>query len=109
MKTIWKYPLIGKGTVIETVVNPRGDESTSWKTAILLPLKSKILYVGHDQVAPCLWVEVDTEHVPEPHVFQVIGTGHPIPENGTYLGTTTGGEWTKFPGRVLVWHVYEVH
>jgi hypothetical protein len=51
-----------------------------------------------DQVL--MWVEVDALVTPVTRVFQVFGTGHPIPGDYKYVGTAP----TPFG---LVWHVYE--
>lgn len=47
-----------------------------------------------------VWVEVDSDQPPEPIAFQCYGTGHPIPADADYIGTSIDGPF--------VWHVYEV-
>lgn len=47
------------------------------------------------------WAEQDPEVVPARRVFQVFGTGHPLPDGARWVGTCPriGG---------LVWHLYEL-
>lgn len=91
MKTIYKYPL--KTTTKQTITND--------------PIE-KLLHVGVDpQGVPCVWAEVDTEHITlmnaakvnSPTTVYVIGTGEEIPCNAeAYLGSFVIGQY--------VWHVY---
>lgn len=48
-----------------------------------------------------LWYEVESE-VPavHPHLFQIVGTGHPIPSGAAYLSSTEDGPF--------VWHLYRL-
>lgn len=65
---------------------------------LLLPDTARVVHVGM-QNDLCLWIELETE---EPYrnekTFIVIGTGHPVPQDGTYVGTVFDGPF--------VWHVY---
>lgn len=50
-----------------------------------------------------LWAVVDPEAAPTAHAFQVIGTGHPMPEGArTVVGTAVT------PSGRLVWHLVEL-
>ena len=90
MRAVWKYeiPITG-GTHTR-----------------LLPVGASIVRVGESAVTPSghvtFWAEVDDKETQEPRLFRVIGTGHEIRPNETYVGTVV------FPGRALVWHLFEV-
>lgn len=85
MKTIYKYPL------------------NLGRQVVLLPLGARVLTAQVQHETICLWAEVaDPEGKKERRTFNVVGTGHPIPNNpGVYIGTVQMQE-----GR-FVWHVYE--
>lgn len=52
------------------------------------------------------WATVDTETlIMEERRFEIVGTGHLIPENGVYVGTA---EVKVNNGGSLVWHLIEV-
>lgn len=85
MRTIWKYTL-----KVE-------DEQL-----IQIPKWSKPLCVQIQDGNPQMWVEVDTEQTFESRKFVTRGTGHPLPEYETYLGT-----YQLLRGD-LVFHVFEV-
>ena len=82
MQTIWKYVINGEG--------------------IDLPKGAVIRSTGHDPRGKlCIWVELDDEfdiELVERHKFHIIGSGHRIPDNGTYLGHVIAGHF--------VWHIY---
>ena len=83
MKTTYKYPL--QITDQQTVTMPAG---------------AQILHVGlgpHGDV--CLWALVDSGKPTELRHIVVTGTGHPVPDGVTYLGSVTSG--------IFVWHVWE--
>jgi hypothetical protein len=71
-----------------------------------MPVGSVIRHVGVQNGRITLWFETDfdlmgregSDHT-ETRRFAVRGTGHPIPEGATYLGTV---QMTPF-----VWHVFE--
>ena len=87
MRTIWKYELDIKDTLV-----------------INMPNGAKVLHVGTQQGEPCIWVEVDTEAEQVPYTFHIYGTGHPIKENKynkpMYLGTF------KIKNDSLIFHLY---
>ena len=104
MRTIWRY---------EVLVNDKPNE-------VRLLIGSNPLRVEHDSgslygVRPAnppkvhFWAEVYTETHTEASLienteirhFQVFGTGHEVPENAVYYGTTA-----REMG--LVWHLFEV-
>ena len=64
-----------------------------------MPLGAKILTLQLQDETPCFWAEVDTDASTEQRLFRILGTGHPLPEGLTYLGT--------FQLPPFVWHVYE--
>lgn len=83
MKTIYKYPLKVTDTQIMEI-----------------PAFSTMLTVQTQYKQPCLWVEVETDHVNEKVQIFTYGTGQEIKEQGIkYIGT-----YQPYPG--LVYHVY---
>ena len=82
-RTIHKYPI---ATPLAGIAAPRG-----WR----------VLTVQMQDDVPTIWAEVNPDAVWDTHLIEVVGTGHPLPdEPRTYLGTVQRGP--------LVWHVYEV-
>ena len=83
MKTVWKYTI---GITDEQF--------------IFVPIGAKPLYVNLDpNGVPCVWCDVEqfNERSGKLHI-KIRGTGHPSPENATYLGSFIQGPF--------VWHVY---
>jgi hypothetical protein len=71
------------------------------KTRVTMPIDSKIVAVGLDPSGElCLWAEVYPEWIQRGRDFVVVGTGHPVPDTGTYRGYAVMGPF--------VWHVYEL-
>lgn len=75
-------------------------------TKVHLPRNAKIVHVGiQKRYTVSAWYERSFEEAfatpYEEHVFQVYGTGHPIPLDAEYVGTVIDG--------ILVWHLYERH
>ena len=82
MHTIHKFPLI------------LDDIQT-----IMLTNNSQIVHVGQQNGQLMLWVQLYTEHsLDRPNRIHIRGTGHPIPENATFLNSVQVGEF--------VWHVF---
>ena len=84
MKTIWKYPLENK------------TEQT-----VLMPSGSKILtaQMQHDKIT--LWGIATTDLPKVPRNIEILGTGHPSPEQvREYIGTVQD-ECEE------VWHIFE--
>ena len=67
---------------------------------IRVPEGVVIRHVGSQEDRPVIWAEVDPEREWLPRAFCVIGTGHPIPNHATYIGTAVG--------MAFVWHIYEL-
>ncbi len=69
-----------------------------------LPGDHRLLRVrqhGEDEID--VWAEVDTASPPVFREFRVYGTGHELPADWSYVGTS----FDDAPGRLtLVWHVY---
>lgn len=88
MKTIWKFT-----TEIED--RPR----------LMLPAGARILSCALDRVDNLyaryfnLWAEVDNSAPREERRLRVIGTGHPLPNVGQFVGTIQDPPF--------VWHIYE--
>ncbi len=85
-RTIYKYP-------IEVT-----DEQT-----IYMHKDADILCVQMQHGRPCIWAMVDRDTSPDPHRFEVYGTGHTIrePEGLTYIGTF------QVRDGALVFHLFE--
>jgi hypothetical protein len=84
MKTVHKFVL--------GLINP--------VTAVQLPIKHKVLHVDEQHGEVTLWVELNTAHATQTHYFQIVGTGHPVPDGAEHVGTALV--------RQFVWHVYKV-
>lgn len=89
VRTVWKYDLtVGIENVLEIpCASPR-----------IVHVAAQYDHPGELQ----MWVEVHPDGPSSTRSFVIVGTGHPIPIGGTYVGTaiTDGGR--------LIWHVYEV-
>jgi len=85
MQTIWKYQLDLK------------DD----RHIIPMPKGATIISLGMQHGLPTFWAEVDPAAQIEPRYFQVHGTGHPIANGGTFIGTALS------PTNPFVWHIYE--
>lgn len=87
MKTIYKYTV-----------------DLSHLTGLALPPSAKVLRFGTQEGDMFIWVELDTQEPTEERFFQIIGTGHPLPELegriAEYVGTADQGPF--------VWHLYEL-
>ncbi len=68
---------------------------------IIIPSNAHILCVADQNGYPTLWIQVDPESQKTTiRTFLVYGTGQPINNSGTYLGSAIGPR--------SAWHVYEV-
>lgn len=83
MRTIWKF------TITE-------------QTKILVPEGSEILDVQIQNGEPQLWLMVDEEKPTVTRNFEVVGTGHDVPDEAKYIGT-----FQLLLGE-LVFHLFEV-
>jgi hypothetical protein len=84
MTTIWKYEL--DVTDIQAVPMPEG---------------AVIRHVGQQNGQLCVWAEVNASAPSVDLLFEIIGTGNPMPaRNRTYRGSVQVG--------IFVWHVYTV-
>jgi hypothetical protein len=87
VRTIWKYELAW----------------TDKPQPLLIPYMSMVLlgpYFAVQDGKLCIWAEVDTDAEPKEYVFHVRGTGHEVPPDVDYLGSTLTNE-----GR-YVWHLF---
>lgn len=88
MRKIFKYEVDGA----------QGD------VQIKMPALAEIVHVEHQSADPAVvtfWAEVDPDDETEIRTFHVYGTGHPIKDDGVYVGTS-------LVRPDLVWHLYEV-
>jgi hypothetical protein len=83
MRTIYKYPF-----------------KISSRFTLGLPYGSNIISAGIQGSLPVLWAEVDPEQREITRHLAVIGTGHQLPENATFIAT--------FQDPPFVWHLYEL-
>lgn len=83
MKSIWKF----------------GLEVTDEQT-VEMPVGAKPLSVQVQHGTPCLWALVDTKALKEKRVVQIFGTGHPVADEGDYVGTF------QIEGGALVFHAF---
>lgn len=84
-KAIWKYQV----------------EVTD-RQSVNMPAGAKILFVGVQYQAVCLWAEVDPDAPVRPRSVRIFGTGHLMPdEPGSYIGTF------MLDGGALVFHAYD--
>lgn len=65
---------------------------------IHLPINAKILTLQLQLGEPCIWAEVNPQGYSEVVTLLTFGTGHPIPEGCTYIGT--------YQRQQFVFHVY---
>lgn len=84
MKTIWKYEL------------PITDAPE-----VRMPSGARILScgLGRQNETILVWAEVNPDNPPTPCGFRIVGTGHPMPGVGEYVGTVQDVPF--------VWHIYE--
>lgn len=83
MRTIYKYPL-------------RPGLNT-----VSMHFNAHRLHVGDQDGVPTLWAQVNTDEPLVEQVYEVFGTGQPLPEHIGYMehvGTAVGP--------LFVWHVY---
>lgn len=81
---------------------------TIWKTTlavadvqqIQVPAGAEFLCAKEQQGHICVWFRCDPSAPIEPRKIAIVGTGHPAPADGRYLGTASlhGGE--------LMFHVF---
>lgn len=84
MKVIYKYPL-----AITDV------------QSIEMPVRSEILCVQMQLDKPCIWAKVETDEPSDVKTIRIYGTGHPIDEDGQYIGTF------QLQSEGLVFHVFD--
>lgn len=82
MKTIWKYPV------------PLAGEFS-----VDMPAGARIVEFGRQGGDLFVWAVVDDRASYEVRYFEIVGTGHPVPE-GEYVGTVHAAPF--------VWHLFEV-
>ena len=82
MKRIYKYKL------------PLTDQ-----IRIDLPLLTAFRHLEMQGDSLCMWAEVDPESPPKERTFYIVGTGHVVPSESTFLGTALCPPF--------VWHLYQ--
>lgn len=86
-KTTWKFQL----------------ETTDMQV-VEMPADAEILCIQAQFEAPCIWALVSPDAPKAPFVFEIFGTGHPVPEDGNreYIGTY------QLSGGALVFHCFRL-
>lgn len=94
MRTIYKYPV----------------DMAAPRFPVEMPGTIKVVHVQMQGDQPMMWVEVDPEMPEAEHDFAVVGTGHPVPFDGTVgSDTTTCGEHVgSWQDGIFMWHLYRV-
>lgn len=82
-RTVWKCPI-----------------TFATHTPTRMPAGSRLLWFDRDPTGTlAVWIET-TPGAPEvARDLHVVGTGHPVPEGATYVGTAIDG--------LFVWHLYD--
>lgn len=84
MKAIWKFPFKVNDTI-----------------KIYIPEGAKFLSVQTQDGVPCLWALVEPDAPKVLMLFDIYGTGHPMPDDpGVYIGTF------QLHGGALVFHLF---
>lgn len=86
MKTVWKFPL-----------------THEHQQTIHVPPKRSFLHAGYQRGTLCVWYEVDDHDDGEPLTIEIVGTGHSVHHEGTFLATVMTPQTEQW-----VWHLYEV-
>jgi hypothetical protein len=71
MRTVWKYPVA----------------ISDKPTVHAIPHNDVIVHVALQEGLPTLWAIVESDQETEERTFVVTGTGHPVPEDASYIGT----------------------
>lgn len=85
---IWKFPL----SWVQATNSPEFP-------TMIMPNDARILTLQVKDYIPTLWVLVNPENDLYEYRFQVVGTGHEVPD-GVYIGT-----WQD---DFFVWHLFEI-
>jgi len=67
-----------------------------------MPSDSRVIAVQVQFDVPTLWAQVDPKSPGVTKTFEWVGTGHPVPDDGEYVGTV------QVHGGAFVFHLYEV-
>jgi len=90
MKSIWKYPVEGGTDIIH----------------IEMPKDAEIISMQVQHGTPCIWAIVDDNNEKVDRVFEIIGTGHSLPEL-RYLERKFIDTF-QVNGGSLVFHLFEL-
>ena len=83
MQTIWK-----------TVLRPADVQE------ITVPAGAKFLCAREQHEEICVWYRCDPDQPKVPRGVAIVGTGHPAPDDGKYIGTAS------LRGGALMFHVF---
>lgn len=81
---------------------------TIWKAAlhpmdvqmVSVPAGAEFLCAREQHESISVWFRCDPNNAPEPRKIAIVGTGHPAPEDGRYLGSAF------LKGGALIFHVF---
>lgn len=81
---------------------------TVWKTElksidvqeILVPIGAEFLCAREQHDKICVWFRCDPGQSAEPRKVAIVGTGHPAPADGRYIGTAS------LHGGQLMFHIF---
>lgn len=76
-------------------------EITDPETPVPMPYGAVVLSVGVQRGKVCLWAMVDPNSPSVVRRFVIVGTGHPVPGHGRFIGTVLLHHGD------LVFHVWE--
>jgi hypothetical protein len=84
-------------------IDMRKAANNNGRITVDAPLGAYIVHVDVQQRPPhdpCMWVQLDPDLEPLKRTFEIVGTGHPAPEDGWHIAT-----WQQSG---FVWHLYEL-
>lgn len=80
-RTVWKFPIVDDARVE-------------------MPEGAKAVHIGFQGRQLTMWAEIDPSAPLTHRSFEIVGTGHDIPDGGQHVYS-----WIDEP---FVWHLYEV-
>jgi hypothetical protein len=83
VKTVWK-----------------ADLAVADVQTIIAPIEAEFLHVANQYGKPRVWFRCNPDIPQRPYTIAMVGTGHPAPINGKYLGTIL------IAGDSLVFHFF---
>jgi hypothetical protein len=72
---------------------------------VRMPQGAKLLHVHEQKGQVCVWAECDPMKPTALRHLEIVPTGNPLPQGGTYIGSAHVASMTM--GMMLVFHVYD--